>query len=54
MAQNEIASGLLFAGTLYSQSYDPNSGLWSAYPLAFTSDTNYSTKQGPSIAPLRR
>lgn len=31
MAQNEIASGLLFAGTLYSQSYDPNSGLWSAY-----------------------
>ena len=31
MAQNEIASGLLFAGTLYSQSYDPNTGLWSAY-----------------------
>lgn len=31
MAQNEIASGLLFAGTLYSQSYNPTTGLWSAY-----------------------
>jgi|GEM_PF-2013107 len=30
------------------------SGRFSYYPLAFTSDTNYSTKQGPSIAPLRR
>lgn len=27
---NEIATGLLFAGTLYSQSYDPTTGLWSA------------------------
>jgi len=27
----DIASGLLFAGTLYSQSYDPNTGIWSAY-----------------------
>ncbi|WP_234082432.1 hypothetical protein [Azonexus sp. R2A61] len=31
MAQNDIASGLLFAGTLYAQAYDPVTGLYGAY-----------------------
>lgn len=31
MAQNETATGLLFAGTLYAQIFDQDTGLWSAY-----------------------